>query len=91
MNEILTRRNPVLESLRSQRRQIIRLWLQNGLDKKLTAPILQAARAANVTISHSDKQKLTKLAKDGRHQGVVLECGPYPYAEVDEMLGLDAM
>ncbi len=88
MSEILTRRNTVLEALSSQRRQMHRLWLQKGLDKKLAGPILQAARAGGVPVERADKQKLSKLAKDGRHQGVVLEAGPYPYSDLDEMLGL---
>lgn len=88
MTEILVRRNTVLETLRGSRREIYRLWVQKGLDRKLTAPILAAAKERGVPINTADKQKLGHLAQDGRHQGVVLEVGPYPYSDVDDMLAL---
>ena len=86
--EILTRRNVVLEALRGSRRQIHTLWLQKGVDRKLSNPIYDAAKARQVTINLTDKKKLTKLAGDGSHQGVVLEVGDYIYSDVSEMLGL---
>jgi 23S rRNA (guanosine2251-2'-O)-methyltransferase len=88
MSEILIRRNTVLEALRGSRREIQRLWLQKGLDKKLEAPILQAARARQVPIKTADKQKLGRMARDSKHQGVALEVGPYPYSDVESMLEL---
>lgn len=88
MSEILIRRNPVLEALRGSRRQIIRLWLQKGLDAKLVSPILAAARERGVSVQTADKQKLGQMAQDSSHQGVLLEVGPYVYSEVGEMLAL---
>jgi 23S rRNA (guanosine2251-2'-O)-methyltransferase len=90
MSEILTRRNVVLEALRGSRREIGRLWLQKGLDRKLAAPIVAAAKERGVAVETAVKQKLSRLAQDGRHQGVVLEVGPYPYSDVDAMLALAA-
>ncbi|MCP4427771.1 MAG: 23S rRNA (guanosine(2251)-2'-O)-methyltransferase RlmB [Chloroflexi bacterium] len=88
MSEILTRRNTVLETLRGSRREIMRLWMQKGMERKLAAPILAAAKVRGTLIKTADKQKLSRLAHDGRHQGVVLEVGPYPYSDVEAMLGL---
>ncbi len=90
MSEILVRRNTVLEALRGSRREILRLWVQKGLDRKLTASILAAAKERGVPVETAVKQKLSNLAQDGRHQGVVLEVGPYPYSDVDDMLALAA-
>ncbi len=90
MSEILVRRNTVLEALRGSRREIFRLWVQKGLDRKLTASILAAAKERGVPVETAVKQKLSNLAQDGRHQGVVLEVGPYPYSDVDDMLALAA-
>ena len=59
-----------------------------GWRKKLRHPIEVAARASRVPIKTVDKQKLTKLAGDSKHQGVVLEVGAYPYADVDDILTL---
>ncbi len=94
--EALTRRHPVLEALRAGRRDIRRLHVEQaggkrGGDHELR-PILDAARAANVPVSTLERQALDRLAQrfgaDAKHQGVLLEVGPYPYAEPDEMLGL---
>jgi 23S rRNA (guanosine2251-2'-O)-methyltransferase len=88
--EILTRRNTVLEALRGSRREIHCLWVQTGLDRKLVAPIILAAEARHVPAKTAAKQHLSHLAKDKKHQGVVLEVGPYIYSDVEEMLNLAA-
>ncbi len=94
--EALVRRHPVLEALRAGRRSFYRLHVARERDgraeERELRPILDAARAANVPVATDDKQTLDRLAQrlgaDPRHQGVLLEVGPYPYAEPDEMLGL---
>ncbi len=94
--EALTRRHPVLEALRAGRRTIYRLHVErpkgNRADDRELRPILEAARAAKVPVSTEDKPALDRLAQrfgaDAKHQGVLLEVGSYPYADVDEMLGL---
>ena len=94
--EALVRRHPVLEALRAGRRSIYRLHVarERGgrADERELRPILDAARAANVPVATDDKQTLDRLAQrlgaDPRHQGVLLEVGPYPYVEPDELLGL---
>jgi len=88
MSEVLIRRNTVLEALRGSRRDIYRLWLQEGLDSKFAADIVAAARARNVPMQTADKQKLGNVARDSSHQGVALEVGPYVYSDVEEMLAL---
>jgi 23S rRNA (guanosine2251-2'-O)-methyltransferase len=91
MSEYLIRRNTVLEALRGGRREIYRLWLQKGLDRKLTQPIFDAAKARNIPIQTAAKQELGRMAQDSSHQGVLLEVGPYRYSDVDEILGLAAV
>lgn len=88
MTEILIRRNPVLETLRGQRRDVQRLWLQQGLDNKIVAPFIEAARARNIPFKRIDKQRLGQMARDSKHQGVLLEVGAYQYSDVDDMLAL---
>lgn len=90
MPEYLIRRNPVLEALRGSRRDLLALWLQEGLEPKLAAPLLAAAKARRVPVKPVTRQKLGQMAQDSSHQGVLLEVGPYPYAEVGEMLALAA-
>ncbi|MBW7959493.1 MAG: 23S rRNA (guanosine(2251)-2'-O)-methyltransferase RlmB [Anaerolineae bacterium] len=94
--EALTRRHPVLEALRAGRRTIYRLHVEQSkgrhADGRELQSILEAARVAGVPVSTEDKSALDRLAQrfgaDVKHQGVLLEVGPYPYAEPDEMLGL---
>ena len=92
--EALVRRHPVLEALRARRRMLHRLYVERerGAAERDLQPILAAAKAAGVAVTSLDRRALDQLAQrhaaDGKHQGVLLEVGPYPYAEVDEMLGL---
>ena len=93
--EALVRRHPVLEALRARRRKLYRLHVERphgGADQRELQPILDAAKAAGVAVTTADKRALDQLAQrhqaDSKHQGVLLEAGPYPYAEPDEMLGL---
>lgn len=88
MSDILTRRNTVLEALRGSRRELRQLWLQEGLDKKTHNAFVRAAQLRRVPVQVTNKQKLGELAQDGRHQGVALEAGPYPYSSVEEILGV---
>ena len=84
--EILYRRNTVLEALRGSRRQLHRLWLQQGLPEQQAQPLLRAAQERGVPYAYAPKSKLGNLAQDSSHQGVVLEAGPYLYSSVDAIL-----
>lgn len=92
--EALVRRHPVLEAVRARRRVLHRLYVEGerGAADTELRPILAAAKTAGVAVTTVDRRALDQLAQrhaaDAKHQGVLLEAGPYPYAEVDEMLGL---
>lgn len=82
----LYRRNTVLEALRANRRQLHRLWLQQDLPDHLSQPLTAEAKARDVSIAYAGRDKLGNMAQDSSHQGVVLEVGPYPYSDLDEIL-----
>ncbi|MGD8806393.1 MAG: 23S rRNA (guanosine(2251)-2'-O)-methyltransferase RlmB [Chloroflexota bacterium] len=86
--EYLYRRNTVLEALRAHRRELHKLWLQPGV--RQVDEILAAARERGLTVDTASKGRLSQLAGDGSHQGVVLEAGPYRYSTLDEILTLAA-
>jgi 23S rRNA (guanosine2251-2'-O)-methyltransferase len=93
--EALVRRHPVLEALRAGRRTLYRLHVEGERGRaaqRELQPILTAAQSAGVPVVTADRRALDRLAQqhaaDPKHQGVLLETGPYPYAEPDEMLGL---
>ena len=86
MVEYLYRRNTVLETLRGSRRQLVRLWMLEGIQQG--KEFVHAARVRGLPVQRVDKRELTRLAGDNSHQGVVLEAEAYPYSDVDEMLAL---
>lgn len=90
MSEFLIRRNVVLEALRGSRRDIIRLYVQQGLADKYVGDVVETAVSRNVPIIRQSKHKLGQIAQDGSHQGVVLEVGDYVYSDIQAMLSLAA-
>jgi 23S rRNA (guanosine2251-2'-O)-methyltransferase len=86
MTDFLFRRNTVLEALRGDRRQIYRLWIQEGAHG--TGPIVASARSRGIPIETAGKQKLSQLAGDSSHQGVLLETGPYEYSHLENIMSL---
>jgi 23S rRNA (guanosine2251-2'-O)-methyltransferase len=89
MSELTYGRRAVLETLRAARRRIYRLWLEgeNSAPTGIVAEIVQAAQAANVPTRSIKGGLFDKLAQQNANaQGVALEVGDYPYADVDEML-----
>jgi len=86
MNTHLFRRNSVLESLRANRRRMVRLLVQGDLPLKRFSEIINAARQGDVPVERADKATLTSLSGSRSHQGVVLECGDYPYCDIEEIV-----
>lgn len=90
--EALVRRHPVLEALRDGRRDLTRLWIAQPVDNRDLRPILSEAEAKRVPVSAVPKAELDRLAQrhraDPKHQGVLLEAGPYVYSEPEAMLAL---
>lgn len=88
MSEFLFRRNAVREALRGERRALHKLWLQADLDRRHMAELEALARTRSMPIERARKARLTQLAGDDSHQGVVLEADPYPYATLTEIMDL---
>ncbi len=84
--ERLYRRNTVREAIRAGRRQMTRLWLQQGSQDEQLQALHEEAAARRIPIVSASKEELGNLAQDGSHQGVVLEVGPYPYSSVEAIL-----
>ena len=75
-------RHPVEAVLEHQRGRAERLWVQVGASLEALA---DKARAAGVTVTTTDATALDTLAGRGMvHQGAVLRCGPYPYADLED-------
>ena len=89
--ELLYGRNAVREALRARRRHLKRLLVADGVQQ--SGPILELenlADEAEIEVAYGDRRVLDEMTGGVNHQGVAVEAGPYPYVELDEMLGLAA-
>jgi 23S rRNA (guanosine2251-2'-O)-methyltransferase len=91
MSELTYGRHAVLETLRTARRRIYRLWIEGDNtppeNTGIVAQIVEAAQAAGVPTRAIKGGLFDKLAQQNANaQGVALEVGDYPYVEVDEIL-----
>jgi 23S rRNA (guanosine2251-2'-O)-methyltransferase len=78
--------NPVAETLEG-RRTHNRLFLRNDRrEDKRVVPLVERAKHYGLAIEVADQQQLDRLSDGGNHQGVVLETGPFQYAELDQMV-----
>ncbi len=89
-NEILFRRNAVRECLRAGRRRFYRLSVARDMDLGPAQDILAEARRRQVPLDDLDRHALNQATHGENHQGVLLEVGPYPYADLDDLLPVSA-
>jgi 23S rRNA (guanosine2251-2'-O)-methyltransferase len=73
-------RNAVHEALRAGRRPVHRVWATKGAARE---PWLAAA---GVPVSVVDAQAVAARCGSDAHQGICADVGPYPYADVAELL-----
>ena len=84
---VLFGRHPVLEALRSGRRQVEEVLVE-GEDGGRLGPILALARQAGVRCSRVPRSTLTALAGTTHHQGVVARVAPRNYASLETLLAV---
>ena len=79
--EIIYGLRPVVEALRSKRREVYEILDSVG-DKEISSE----AAARGVSIKRVPRNRVEELARGGVHQGVVARVGPYPYSGLEEIL-----
>jgi 23S rRNA (guanosine2251-2'-O)-methyltransferase len=78
--------NPVIETLKG-RRSHRRLYVRDQRrDDKRIAGVIESAQSRGIAVESVDQHRLDALTDRGNHQGVVLETGPFPYTELDEII-----
>lgn len=87
-NELLGGKNPIVEALRSGR-ELNKIWIAEGLNKKSIGEILSLAREAKVIVQSVPKQKLDGML-DVNHQGIIASVAAYSYAELDDLFKIAA-
>lgn len=89
MADVLYGRNAVREALRAGRRTFQRLMVSSGAQEAGTlGEVIKLAEKADVPIARVDRHELDRRLREANHQGVALECGEYPYAELSDCLAL---
>lgn len=78
--------HPVREALRARRRRLGRLHVRAGLRRPELRELRALAREAGVPVVEATPEALSRLAPGGRTQGLVLEAGPLPEPQLDELL-----
>lgn len=88
--EWLYGRNGVTEALRARRRPLRRVLAAGSAREGGLRAIVEAAREARLPLTAVPREQLDRLAPGANHQGVLLEAGPYPYADAESLLDADA-
>ncbi len=87
MKETLYSRNAVYETLRAHRREVFGLEIAEGAQEKgRINDILRIAKERKIPIKRVPRGRLERLKAN--HQGVALEAGGYPYADLTEIFEL---
>jgi 23S rRNA (guanosine2251-2'-O)-methyltransferase len=79
--ELLYGIRPVLEALRSRRREVFEV-----LDAAKSAEVAKVANAAGVPVNRVPRARIEELARGAAHGGVAAHVGPYPYSDLLEIL-----
>jgi 23S rRNA (guanosine2251-2'-O)-methyltransferase len=87
MPDLLYGRNAVREALRAGRRSFQRLLVSAGAQEAGTlGEVVKLAEKVGVAIDRVDRHELDRRLREANHQGVALECGDYPYVELEDCL-----
>lgn len=87
MTELLYGRNAVLEALRAGRRKLARVLIAEGVKEgESLVAIIHEARQRTIPLARGPRSELDKRTLGANHQGVALECGAYPYVDLEDVL-----
>ncbi len=87
-SELLGGKNPILEALRSGR-ELNKIWIAEGLNKKSIGEILSLAREAKVVVQSVPKQRLDGML-EVNHQGIIASVAAYRYADLEKLFEIAA-
>ena len=80
--QYLSGAHPVTQALLHRRRPLYTLFLSARKD---TGDLFRLAGEAGVKVKKVDNERLGRMAGSSKHQGAVLECGPLPTFDLDEL------
>ena len=86
-DDLLYGRNAVRESLRAGRRTSKRLFIAEGVrEDERVEDIINLAQQQEVLVERVPRMLLDDLAHGGNHQGIALDAGEYPYADLEDVI-----
>ena len=80
-------RNAVIEAFRSGR-TVERVYVLDGCQDGPVRTIIREAKKHGAILNFVEKDRLTKMSRTGKHQGVIACAAAYAYSEVEDMLAL---
>lgn len=80
-------RNSVTEAFRSGK-TIDKLFIQDGCHDGPVNSIVREAKKRDTVINYVSRERLDKMSKTGKHQGVIAYAAAYEYATVEQILNL---
>lgn len=80
-------RNSVTEAFRSGK-TIDKLFIQDGCHDGPINSIVREAKKRDTVINYVSRERLDKMSKTGKHQGVIAYAAAYEYATVEQILDL---
>lgn len=79
--------NPVLEALRAGASRVERIYLAEGaLSPRVQGELISRAKDAGLRIDRVDRERLSRMAEGGVHQGVVAEVRDLEYLELPQLI-----
>jgi 23S rRNA (guanosine2251-2'-O)-methyltransferase len=84
--EIIYGRNAVAELLKTNPDRISKIYFQFNTDEKRVFDLFLAAKRNQISIGKASNQKLTELAKNAKHQGVVALTSEVKMLELEDIL-----
>ncbi|HRF49651.1 MAG TPA: 23S rRNA (guanosine(2251)-2'-O)-methyltransferase RlmB [Anaerolineales bacterium] len=85
--DLLFKRNAIRECLRAGRRRPYRLIVARDADLRDAQELIGEAQKRGVRIEDTDKKSMNLLVHGERHQNLVLEVGPFAYADLEDIFG----
>lgn len=88
-NTLLYGVSPVLSALQANRRKLHTLFIQDGInlakrkDKAAVIKIQRLAQEHGLAITYASKHDLNMAANNRPHQGLMLECSPLEFIDMD--------
>jgi 23S rRNA (guanosine2251-2'-O)-methyltransferase len=80
-------RHAVLEALRAGHWRPVEVWLAQGLPEPIAADARGRADQWSIAVYVKSDEELTRRCGKREHQGLMARMPPFPYADVDAVLG----